>query len=324
MLRNILIAVLVPLVLYSCASTANRESKKIKNSEGEIMASPALNQPEIPAELKPSPLNDLPATQNGGFVLKPGFYETEFRTYCLQPGTPDPSPRDAYLQVPMSGYRKEIVQSVLINSRQKPQIPQRNVQLLLWSIVSGSDYEKLPSVVKLNANELLTSKQIFELRGGVVGMMKTVANNIPGNSGSDIKRLFELGNSSYELYERMAVLREPSQLKRADYKNDQWYKQKQNYYVRHFPISYQKVKIQVFVPEAFVDSVGKVNGEYLVFDPTGYQTIPANSNAQRLGVGGPLVDIIRKVIIINVPNNGPPKKIEPRQPKTDPKGRTIS
>jgi hypothetical protein len=41
---------------------------------------------------------DLPQTQYGGFVLKPGFYEAEFKTYCLQPGTPDPHSGDAYVQ----------------------------------------------------------------------------------------------------------------------------------------------------------------------------------------------------------------------------------
>ena len=73
---------------------------------------------------------DLPQTENGGFVLTPGFYEAEFKTYCLQPGTPDPSPRDAYLQGPVTGYRKEIVESILLNSRERTDIDQKNIQLL--------------------------------------------------------------------------------------------------------------------------------------------------------------------------------------------------
>src|SRR5689334_22520468 len=46
--------------------------------------------------LVPAPLTDLPRNQDGAFVLSPGFYETEFKTYCLQPGTPGPSTNDAY------------------------------------------------------------------------------------------------------------------------------------------------------------------------------------------------------------------------------------
>ena len=64
-------------------------------------------------------------------------------------------------------------------------------------------------------------------------------------------------------------------------------------------------------------TAGKSNGEYVVFDPTGMQVIPANSNAQRLGVGGVVVDIIRKVIIINRENKPAPKRV-PEKKKEEP------
>jgi hypothetical protein len=262
--------------------------------------------------MKPTSLTDLPRTQDGDFILAPGYYEAEFKSYCLQPGTPDPSPRDAYLPSPLSGYRKDIVETVLYNSRMKPEIEQKHVQLLLWSIVSGSDYNKLSPEVRAAASRLLTSKQIFELKGGVRGIIKTVSNNLPGHN--DVRRLFELGSSSYEMYEKIAVLREPSQIKYAGYKNDQWNKQQQNYYVRYFPASYKNVRIQVYVPDHVLDSTGKVSGEYLVFDPTGMQASPANSNAQRLGIGGTVLDIVRVVIEINKRNH-PPAKVPDNKKK---------
>ena len=40
------------------------------------------------------------------------------------------------------------------------------------------------------------------------------------------------------------------------------------------------------------------NGSYLSFDPVTMMAIPANSNAQRLGIGAPVIDIVRKVIQI--------------------------
>ena len=118
-----------------------------------------------------------------------------------------------------------IGESVLVNSRSKPEIDQRNVQLLLWSVVSGSDFNKLSNRVQSDAMRLLTAKQIFELKGGVMGVVKTVANHLPSGitgGNNDIYRLFEMGTSSYEAYERIAVLRESSKIKRADFKNDQW------------------------------------------------------------------------------------------------------
>ena len=303
------------IILSSCVTTS-------KNTNSKPAAEVNMNvaQVELPANIQLDSLTSLSRTQDGGFVLAPGFYEAEFKTFCLQPGTPDPSPRDAYLQSPVTGFRKDIVESVLYNSRSKSDIKQKNVQLLLWSVVSNANYNNLSSEVKSDAGRLLTSKQIFELKGGWLNVAKTVSNNIPSGNSS-IKKVFEMGSASYEKIEKIAVLQEPSKIHRPDFKLDQWYSQEGGYYVRYFPVSYKSVKMQVYVPDSVLDSTGKVSGEYLVFDPTGMQVIPANSNAQRLGVGGVIVDIIRKVIIINKENKPAPKRI-PEKKKEDKPVRT--
>ena len=313
MSKNLLTTTWIIILLTSCVSSSHNTNQE------KITPNTDAAQVNLPADRKPDSLTNLPRTVDGGFVLAPGFYEAEFKTYCLQPGTPDPTPRDAYLQAPISGYRKEIVETVLHNSRSKPDIKQRNVQLLLWSVVSGSNFDRLSREVQMDAMQLLTPKQVFELKGGVMGVVKTVSNHLPSdfiNGHSDVKRLFDLGASSYEAYERIAVLNEPSRLKRADFKNDQWYKQKENYYVRYFPVSYKKVKMQVYVPDGLLDSTGKVAGEYLVFDPIASQAIPANSNAQRLGVGAPVLDIVRIIIEVNKKNTPPPSRFPEKKKNT--------
>ena len=298
------------ILLAACTATS-RNSKQTVNTESEDNSA----QPVIASEQLPLPLTDLPQTQYGGFVLKPGFYEAEFKTYCLQPGTPDPSPRDAYLQGSVTGYRKEIVEDILINSRKKTDLDQRNVQLLLWSVVSGSDFNKLSPAVKADAARLLTSKQIFELQGGVLGVIKTVSNTTGIlSSNKELQKLFDV-SASYEKFERIAVLREPSQIKRTGVKADKWYKQNENYYIRYMPVSYKKVRIQVYVPDSLLDAEGKLNGEYVVFDPTGQQAIPAFTNAQRLGIGGPVTDIVK--VIIQVSKEHGPRREPTRPPKKD-------
>ena len=72
----------------------------------------------------------------------------------------------------------------------------------------------------------------------------------------------------------------------------------------------------MYVPDGILDGEGKSSGEYLVFDPVGLQTIPVSSNSQRLGIGGPVVDIIRNVIKISKPAV-PVKKLP--DTKKDPK-----
>jgi hypothetical protein len=275
-------------------------------------------QPRTDSSQSPQSLMDLPQTQYGGFVLKPGYYEAEFKTYCLQPGTPDPHSGDAYVQGPIAGYRKDIVESVLINSREQKNVEQRNIQLLLWSIVTGSNFNNLSYSVQNDAARLLTPKQIFQLRGGVVGVLKE-ASYATGfvNSNSGIKQLFETGIHSYEAYEKIAVLHEQSQVVKTGVKYDQWYRQKENYYVRFVPESYKKVKIQVYVPDGLLDTDNKLNGDYVVFDPTGQQGIPTYTNAQRLGIGSPVLDIVRAVIEIN--KVIPPARKSPPPVKTNPK-----
>jgi hypothetical protein len=303
------------LLLTACSSAKNNNSA-ISN----IAATESTEQPQMAADARPASLNDLPQTQDGGFVLKPGFYEAEFKTYCLQPGTPDPRQGDAYLQGKVSGYRKEIVESVLLNSRDHSEIPQKNIQLLLWSVVSGSNFNSLSTSVQSDAMKLLTPKQIFELRGGVLGAIKNVSNATGIlDANSDIKKLFEASVHSYEAYEKLAVRQEASRIVKPGVKADQWYKQKENYYVRYFPESYKKVRIQVYVPDQVLDSNHKLNNEYVVFDPTGQQAIPAYTNAQKLGIGTTVIDVVREVIKVNKP---PVIKKKPANKKGDSKTET--
>jgi hypothetical protein len=284
----------------------------------------------LPEESTASSLLDLPVTDRGEIILSEGYYEAEFKSYCLQPGTPDPTDRDAYLQMPLAGPRKEILETALRNSIDRPDLNQQHIQLLLWSVVSGSDFNRLAPDVKRTAGQLLTPKQVFELKGGVMGLVKTASVLLPesalGNSYKQVRNLFELGSNSYEAYERIAVLRQPSVVRYPDYKKDQWYRHVDGYYLRYFPKGYQRVKVQVYVPEGLLDSVGLHQGQYLFFDPVSTMAIPANSNAQRLGIGAPVADVIRKVIQIHREQDGnrrPSPRPSSPKPPTGAKGEIL-
>ena len=335
MSKYLLKSFLFALFFTACAPASRNVSSGSElhdNSNNNIrLAAPELmtadtagiDQKDSLANKKPLSLMELPQSQDGEIVLSEGYYEADFKSYCLQPGTPDPSDRDAYLQAPLSAPRRDIIETILRNSLEKPRLEQRNIQLLLWSVVSGSDFRKNSWEVQSTAKELLSPKQIFELKGGVMGVVKTVSTAFPerGLSGANnkLKQLFELGTSSYELFERIAVLQQPSEIRRATVSKDQWYKQPDGYYLRYFPSGYQRVKVQVYVPERSLDSSGKKYGNYLLFDPVTVMAVPANSNSQRLGIGAPIADVIRKIIQINkVP--GTPKKppVKNKNPKDVP------
>lgn len=300
---------------------AAKNAEEQVDDSGNTTFSAIMDIETLLADRSPESLLNLPVSEKGEIVLSEGYHEAEFKSYCLQPGTPDPTDRDAYLQMPLAGPRREILETVLRNSLDKPHLEQKNIQLLLWSIVSRSDYDRLAPSVKRTATQLLTQRQIFELKGGVMGLVKTVATMIPesglGNSYNQVRNLFELGSSSYEAYERIAVLRQPSVIHSPDYKKEQWHRHRDGYYVRYFPKGYQVVKVQVFVPAGTLDSAGLADGRYLLFDPVSTMAVPANSNAQRLGVGAPVVDVIRTIIQIH--NSTENRKSQPgEKPVTPP------
>jgi hypothetical protein len=312
MSKHLLTGLLI-LAFSACVSTANnqadstRTKKKITSTEPIATSvydidTAAIEQPEIPENLAPSSITTLPRTEEGDFALTPGYYEADFKSYCLQPGTPGPSARDAYFQAPLTGYRKDIIETILNKSQQQNHLDQKNIQLLLWSVVSRSDFNKLSSPVQSTAYQLLTPKQVFELKGGVLGVVKTVATNIP-STGTRIHELFNAGIHSYEAYERLAITSGSSKITRPDFKREQWYKHRDGYFVRYLPNNYKQTKVQVYVPKEALDSAA----DYIAFNPASLVVIPANSNAQRLGIGGPLIEVMTSVIKVI----GRPKKRQP-------------
>ncbi|MBC6491505.1 hypothetical protein ACFSQD_12925 [Flavihumibacter stibioxidans] len=332
MRKHLLSSILIAALLSDCASGPRNHTTKGTDPD-------YIVHHVVPADSIPVSMMDQPRTEDGAFVLSPGFYEADFKTYCLQPGTPDPSRNDAYFQAPLTGPRKEIIETILRNSQKESQLDQRNIQLLLWAVVSRTSFNKLAPEVQSAGWQLLSSKQVFELNGGVVGMAKTVANMLPSGGGfNDFQKLFDLGIHSYEAYEKLAVLKVPSEIRRPGFKLNQWYQHEEGYYVRYYPDSYKKTKIQVYVPGSkvptdsavFVDSTVSADsavladstglavrtGNYIVFDPASMVIAPANTNAQRLGIGAPVVDIVRSVIkIIDRDKRKPSQPQPPKQTK---------
>jgi hypothetical protein len=294
------------VILSSCVSSAHRKTTNWANWNGNSTM-PAVTsdfgdvdtslimQPPVTGK-SPASLMELPRTEEGAFVLSPGFYEADFKTFCLQPGTPGPSSRDVYFQAPLKGARKEMIHSILLNSRKESHLEQKHVQLLLWSVVSHSDYHKLSPEVQFTARQLLSPKQLFELQGGMLGLIKTVAATMPSSGNSnELRKLFDLSVRSYEAFEQIAVVNTPSRIRRTDITNDHWYSQPDGYFVRYIPSNYKQTKIQVYMPEGPVNTPEEP-ARHIIFDPASWVVVPANSNAQRLGIGGPVLDIVRSVI----------------------------
>lgn len=314
-------SVLLLFFFQACIPSAQNQKAKPAGSQETVHSYTATSSYiapfPLPKELetsKPDSLWSLPVSEEGAIILDSGFYEGQFKSYCLQPGSPDPSNRDVYGQAPLQTYRQDIVETIIRSSVKNPALDQRDVQLLLWSVLSGADYNRLSWELQHLASDILSRKQLFQLKGGVMGFVKNVSNVLPeAGATSGLKDLFELGTSSYDLYERLAVPRQPSVISNAAKNPEEWHWQPAGYYLRYFPSGYQRTKVQVYVPATAKTLAAGSNSKYLLFDPVSIMAVPANSNAQRLGIGAPVVDIIRKVIKISQqghtnPPPPPPKK----------------
>lgn len=319
------------MILSSCVSSSHRKTpdRGTWNGNSTLPAVTSgfndvdtlqITRPDVTGK-SPVSLMELPRTEQGAFVLSPGFYEADFKTFCLQPGTPGPTSKDVYFQAPLKGARKEMIHSILLNSRKESHLEQKNVQLLLWSVVSHSDFNKLSPEVQFTAKQLLSPKQLFELQGGMLGLIKTVAATVPSSgSPNELRKLFDLSVRSYEAFEQIAVVNTPSRIRRTDITNDHWYRQNDGYFVRYIPNNYKETKIQVYMPERPEDSTINEPGRHIIFDPASWVVVPANSNAQRLGIGGPVLDIVRTVIrqIESGKGSQQPKLPNPPKPPTPP------
>ena len=231
---------------------------------------------------------DLQRTPNGGFVLQPGYWEMHTQSYCLKAGTHGPGGGDGYLFAPPSGPAEDAVVSILRNSVNRPEIPQQQIQTLLWAIIARAKFEDLSAEHKATASQLLTPRQIASLNRRALDLipgdeMGALMGRVPGPLRQIVEAEAQLRNmlanpaSSFAEMERVAVLTGAVGLgpgSRA-VPEGRWSRHPDGYYVRYLPQGYSYTRTQVWVPRGSA-AVGR---EY---DPATHIAVPGNTSRQRL------------------------------------------
>ncbi len=266
------------------------------------------------------PLLRLPKGPSGGFLLSPGAYEAHFQSFCLHAGTHGPSRGDGYLYAPLKGSKAAIILSLLRQTAQHPEIPQAQVQLLIWAIEARSKFSDLSPTLQRTALTLLTKKEIFDLNGGALGLIpQSVLDRAMSSIPPSERRILEVqaqlrgklanGNATFAEIESIAVLSGPAKHDGPIIPRGRWSAHPGGFFVRYLPDGYQKTKIQVYVPEAETSALtfsnrtrhaprlllvngGAAGGPSAVeYDPTLDVAVPADTGAQRLGISGAGTDI---------------------------------
>ncbi len=261
-----------------------KKSSPVTTSFGDVKTQGSLSE-TFGNEKTYIPLYKMKTDDKGGFILCPGFYEIKNMSYCLKAGTHGPSDGDGYMYAPTKGKMKDIVNDILLNHQLKhSQIPQRDVQMLLWAIIARAKFNNLSGKLKVVTALLLTPQQIVKLNGGFAATLgnealKRGVVNVPApvqtvmEAENNIRRLVETGVDSYEEFEKYAVLAGMSAVDRADIKSGMWTLHPNGYYVRYFPSGYSKTRVQIYVP----DGKGQI-----IYNAIGTIACPANTGAQRL------------------------------------------
>ncbi|MBD2340400.1 hypothetical protein H6G64_25865 [Calothrix sp. FACHB-156] len=270
-------------------------------------------QSTLPDNFKPQKfqrLTQLPRGAKGGFLLRPGAFELAVESYCLRAGTHGPSQGNGYLYAPLKGSKAGLIEQILQNSVRHPEIPQKDIQMLLWAIIARTKISDTNAEIQQTAAKLLTKDEIFQLNGGALGLIpKSVLDKATANLPSPLRLVFEteariremltIKSTSYTQLEQIAVLAGEPQRDGPEIPEGRWSLNPQGFYIRYLPTSYSKTLIQIYVPENFrkqananVNLAAKSTKQALLltqdggaeYNPAGEVAVPGDTGRQRLGL----------------------------------------
>ena len=225
------------------------------NTLGQVKLLDRLDITQQPGDMK-----RLARTSNGSFVLQPGLWEGEFESYCLRAATWAPHAGDGYLWAPIKGGRANAISTILRTSVQHPNVPQGDIQLLLWAILSKTRVSDMPPKLQAAARALLPASEINAVNVSGAQILDVASRTQlfrdvtgPARQALDIENelryQFSRGNGNYEQIEKIAILSgaPPAQNKNA-IKRGQWSPHPGGYFVRYYPDSFANLKVQVLKP----------------------------------------------------------------------------
>lgn len=221
------------------------------------------------------PLSALPRARDGTFVIRePGHYMIETRSYCLEAGTYAPGEGDGYLMAPLEGPWSDIIRNVLQRSALHPEIAQKDVQILLWAILSRTKIEEMWPEAQEVAAKLLTRKELARVNGGALGPIpRSVREQAMASLPPEAQRLLEIeaelrealttGVQRFEEIERLAVLQGEPPPQEGDrlIPRGRWSYHPDGFFVRYFPRDYRRTLVEIHVPapiDVERDALGRI------------------------------------------------------------------
>lgn len=164
---------------------------------------------------------------------------------------------------PLAGKQATIVRHILKHAYAHPEIPERDIQPLLWAIIAKWRVSHLAPNLQKAAHALLTPKEYSDLDGSEWEKLSPSTRNklresLPDaarqtfDAESRLRTEFGRSNARYEDFERAAVLPGPSKESQArNVPEGRWSVDQSGALVRYFPNGFRTTRVQVLVPERF-------------------------------------------------------------------------
>jgi hypothetical protein len=231
---------------------------------------------------------ELQRTPNGGFVVQSGYWSYEAQSYCLKAGTHGPGDGDGYLFAPPKGPAEDAVMTIVRNSVNRPEIPQMDIQQLLWAIIARAKFEDLSPRLRAVASQLLTPRQLSQLNRSALDVLSSpvlsrALGGIPeplrqiAQAEAQLRQMLTTTGTSFAEMERVAVLSGNAPLGAGSQTvpSGRWSLHPDGYYIRYVPAAYSRTRIDIWAPQGS-PAVGKE------FDPAAHIAVPGNTSRQRL------------------------------------------
>jgi hypothetical protein len=237
-----------------------------------------------PILAKEEALKPVPAPS---FNLAPGYYQYRLQSYCLHAGTYAPDRGDGYALAPYKGSRVNLVRAILQRSVQHPEVKQQDIQLLLWSIESGSNLNVYEPAFQARVAPVLTPAEILELNAPVGQIIDRLLPDSLREAASfygSFRGQLVAAQNNFEEVQRLAVLtgiapRGPGSL---DIPEGSWSFDGNGFYVKPLPEGYTRTVLEVLRPAAFSlkrDAQGRITS----FESGGYRSEASYDDAPGRG-----------------------------------------
>ena len=220
------------------------------------------------------PLLSQPRAGDGEFVLRPGAYAFDAESYCLHIATRGPVTGDGFLNAPLEGPRAGVVRSILKNAAAHPGIAQRDIQVLLWSILARVEVNELNPRLRAIAAQLLTRQELRSVSDSFWDLLDTPAGRravreLPQpvqralSTERRVRDLVRKHNYTYEQLERIAMT-PAAMLPKDDLEQvprGRWMHHPDGFLIRYVSKGYPSTRVEISVPDRYTyrrDALGRI------------------------------------------------------------------